>query len=488
MAAERHFPHGGGSAMHRIGVVLLAALIMVACGLLLAPSMAGAAVGGSIHGTVTDTSHAAIKGASVCAYEVSGEELGESCEKTNTAGEYTISGLTSGKYVVGFYAHSGGLNYITQYYEDEPSFGAADEVSVTTGATTSGIDAEMEEGGEIEGLVTAAVGGTPIEGVEVCALEPEGEFSFVSCALTNASGEYMVAGLPTGKYRVEFWASGETLDYITQYYNDKPSLEAAGEVSVTVGAITHSVDAAMAKGAEIKGTVTDASSHVAIDEAEVCALQASSGSYVRCTLTDPSGAYTLAGLPTGSYKVEFWAETGSTEYLSQFYDNRSTFALADAILLSAPQTATGIDAQMARASTLWPASTVAPQLSGTPMPGGTLFCSTGSWANSPTSYAYVWVRNGLPIAGQSASTYVAQSTDLGAYISCQVTAFNARGKGSVTSNSLQIQPASSTLPGPSNPTVKRCRKGFKKKLVHGRTVCRKARSHAHKRRHKAHSL
>ena len=97
-------------------------------------------------------------------------------------------------------------------YEDEPSFGAADEVSVTTGATTSGIDAEMEEGGEIEGLVTAAVGGTPIEGVEVCALEPEGEFAFVSCALTNASGEYMVAGLPTGKYRVEFWASGETLD------------------------------------------------------------------------------------------------------------------------------------------------------------------------------------------------------------------------------------------------------------------------------------
>ena len=196
---------------------------------------------------------------------------------------------------------------------------------------------------------------------------------------------------------------------------------------------------------------------------------------MRCTLTDPSGAYTLAGLPTGSYKVEFWAETGSTEYLSQFYDNRSTFALADAILLSAPQTATGIDAQMARTSTLWPA---APWPHSSPARRCQAALSSARPGRGPMARPPRLCLGAKrpPDRWSSASTYVAQSTDLGAYISCQVTAFNARGKGSVTSNSLQIQPASSTLPGPSNPTVKRWRK-LQEARVHGRTVRRQARSH-----------
>ncbi len=86
----------------------------------------------------------------------------------------------------------------------------------------------------------------------------------------------------------------------------------------------------------------------------------------------------------------------------------------------------GLPSKSAAAST--PASTGAPTLTGTPAPGQTLTCSTGSWSGNPSGFAYAWLRDGQPIAGQSGSTYVVQSADQGHSISCQVTASNGGGE------------------------------------------------------------
>jgi hypothetical protein len=75
-----------------------------------------------------------------------------------------------------------------------------------------------------------------------------------------------------------------------------------------------------------------------------------------------------------------------------------------------------------------PVNTAAPKLTGTPAVGQALSCSQGSWANNPTGYAYAWLRDGSPIAGQTASSYTVQSADQGHSISCQVTATNAGGE------------------------------------------------------------
>src|SRR5690242_2403166 len=75
-----------------------------------------------------------------------------------------------------------------------------------------------------------------------------------------------------------------------------------------------------------------------------------------------------------------------------------------------------------------PINTSAPALTGTPVPGQTLTCSTGAWANNPSGYTYVWLRDGSPVPGQSASTYVVQNADSGHSISCQVTAVNVGGE------------------------------------------------------------
>ena len=79
-----------------------------------------------------------------------------------------------------------------------------------------------------------------------------------------------------------------------------------------------------------------------------------------------------------------------------------------------------------------PINSVLPAITGTATVGETLTCSTGTWTNSPT-FAYQWRRDGVAIAGATASTRVLAGADEGAKMSCTVTATNAGVSTSVTS-------------------------------------------------------
>lgn len=85
-----------------------------------------------------------------------------------------------------------------------------------------------------------------------------------------------------------------------------------------------------------------------------------------------------------------------------------------------------------------PFCTVAPEITGTTVEGDTLTVSQGTWANSPTSYAYQWIRDGFAISGATASTYVLVSVDVGHTIAAAVTATNSTG--SVTADSGAVGP------------------------------------------------
>jgi hypothetical protein len=79
-----------------------------------------------------------------------------------------------------------------------------------------------------------------------------------------------------------------------------------------------------------------------------------------------------------------------------------------------------------------------PTLTGKTSPGSTLTCNKGTWTGNPTSYAYEWLRNGTQLAGVTGSTYVLTTLDEGTTFVCVVTASNAGGSASGTSNSLSI--------------------------------------------------
>jgi hypothetical protein len=110
--------------------------------------------GGKITGTVTNAyTHAGLEKISVYAY-IPGQ--GGRLASTNTKGEYTISGLTSGAYdIVYSWEYSEAEEkeyekapayipkYITQYYNNQISAASANTVSVGEGNTTSGINVGM---------------------------------------------------------------------------------------------------------------------------------------------------------------------------------------------------------------------------------------------------------------------------------------------------------------------------------------------------------
>jgi hypothetical protein len=219
---------------------------------------------GKIAGKVTSAStEAPIAGIEVCAFPKAGGEgpiAGESgengeegseeegseeelfkCPTTGANGEYAISGLPSGEYIVGFGSpFMSGLNYVTQYYNGKSSFAEAVLVTVAAGGTTSGIDAKLAEGGRIAGSVTSSATSAAIAGAIVCAFGASPESG--GCTLTSASGEYAIAGLVAGEYKIGF----ADREYVTQYYNAKSMLSEANPVSVLTGSTVSGIDAALA--------------------------------------------------------------------------------------------------------------------------------------------------------------------------------------------------------------------------------------------------
>lgn len=86
-----------------------------------------------------------------------------------------------------------------------------------------------------------------------------------------------------------------------------------------------------------------------------------------------------------------------------------------------------------------PVNTVAPVVSGTPVVGETLSCTTGTWTGTdPITYSYQWKRNGVDIGGATNNTYLLVQADAGntANISCTVTATNDAGETEADSNTI----------------------------------------------------
>jgi hypothetical protein len=301
--------------------------------------------GSRISGVVSSiSSQLPIMGIEVCAYDAA-EEAGlfGRCATTEAGGEYSISGLPSGEYLVEFSSPSAsGLNYVAQYYDDTESLEQAIAVEVGPETADIGIDAQMREGGRIAGQATDASTGAPIQGVSVCAYAERAEAVVGACANTGQNGQYTIAGLPNGEYEVEFSAPPESaLDYVTQYFDGQSSAKAATLVPVTVGETSSGVDAHLQLGGRVTGRVT-ASFAGPLADMLVCAL-ASPSEAVACALSNRDGEYAIAGVPAGSYVVGFDA---GKSYVVQYYDDTSSYSDAQAVTVTVDNSTTGINAAM----------------------------------------------------------------------------------------------------------------------------------------------
>ncbi len=97
-----------------------------------------------------------------------------------------------------------------------------------------------------------------------------------------------------------------------------------------------------------------------------------------------------------------------------------------------------------------PVNSAVPVISGTAQQGDTLTAGTGTWSNSPSSYAYAWKRcsggtcTAISGASSTSGAYTLQSADVGDTIEVAVTATNAGGSGSPATSA----PTGTVLPAP----------------------------------------
>jgi hypothetical protein len=365
--------------------------------------------GEGIEGRAVDaTSSAGIAGIEVCAYATDSEEtsglFGE-CTETNAAGEYALLGLSASEYFVEFATpFNSDVNYVTQYFDGAASIAEATPVTIEPNSIRTEIDAALDTGGRVEGRVTDASGGAPLDGILICALDSEAEQG--ACAKSASNGEYLVTGLAGGEYAVGFFAVAESgLDYLTQYYSGEPTLAKADPVTVTVAQTTPGVDAALQSGGEISGRVTDSATGAAAPGILACALSAA-GKAVECAETASTGDYTIERLPVGEYMVGF---DGAGKYVTQYYDDRFSLAEAQAVPVTLGNVATGIDAAMGTTAAAPPGEGVTPPAFPTPVPLAVPESATTATAAAASS-VLASMTAGLPPKSNARARLLASST------------------------------------------------------------------------------
>ena len=113
-------------------------------------------------------------------------------------------------------------------------------------------------------------------------------------------------------------------------------------------------------------------------------------------------------------------------------------------------------------STAPPANTALPTITGTTTVGQTLTARDGTWTNSPTSFAYQWLRcngggnNCVKVANGTQKTYTLVGADAGRTMRVDVTATNADGSSTARSAQTAAVAPATSAGGPKNtaaPTI-----------------------------------
>lgn len=291
--------------------------------------------GGAISGTLRSAAGEPLPDACVFAYTASDDYAAYA--NVAADGSFTFAHLAPGSYKV-FFDPCGATNNLAEWYNNRATQAAADLISVLNGATTT-VSADLAVGGRIIGTVRN-VTNAPI--ASVCADAYVGE-DWKGGAYTAADGTYEIFGLPTGNYTVNF-VPCEAGNYLPEWYNDKPDQVTANPVAVTAGGTTAGIDAVLANGNSISGTIT---TEHGTPLSNACAYaRTSETTTVESDGTDADGNYRLEPLPAGSYRIYF-ANCSGTGLVPEWYLNKADFASATPVTVSGGTDSTGVNGTLA---------------------------------------------------------------------------------------------------------------------------------------------
>jgi protocatechuate 3,4-dioxygenase beta subunit len=225
---------------------------------------------------------------------------------TDSAGNYTLMGLSPGSYGVSFGQDSAADNQTGCWYTTPASKFSASCAShtnvVISSANVAGISPKIPNALKITGYVKTRAS-VPIVGAWVNAAGPEDQSAY-----TDATGKYTIIGLNPGSYKIEVDGPSGSRAPNGYYYATGPyywaTMTASASSVVISAAVTTLPIIKPPTGYYIKGKITNTSG-TALDFVFV---QASGGAGTAAenpsAFTDASGNYTIGPVPAGNtYKI-----------------------------------------------------------------------------------------------------------------------------------------------------------------------------------------
>jgi hypothetical protein len=293
--------------------------------------------GAGISGVVTDSHGRPAAGVCVQIQDSRGDFGGT---QTNKDGSYSIGGMSTGVYTVQFTGGCGNRpSYVPQYYVGATQSDQAKPVKLTVGQVTAGIDATMQPGGTITGILTDASGhGLSKVCVGTVAPEQTLEGFYSDIEFTGRSGGYQVRNLVPGLYMVNFGCESGPL--ASQWFRSTTTAGTSDLVSVNPGVVTPGISAVMRTGGTIAGRVTNRSGHGLY---AICVNVVPVGSQFPVAynasepITNNRGWYKIGRLAPGRYDVQF-VDCDDFQYGSQWNADRATQAAATPVRVKSGRT------------------------------------------------------------------------------------------------------------------------------------------------------
>ncbi|MFE5835378.1 carboxypeptidase regulatory-like domain-containing protein, partial [Arthrobacter sp. NPDC056493] len=281
-----------------------------------------------------------------------GDDWYSASGSVNPDGSYSVRGLPAGTYKIQFVG--GNTGAITQWHAAATSFDTATPVTLTAGQALTGINATLVRGASISGTITVPAG-ADASGVQIEARDSNG--NTVGSSSASPEGTYSLRGLPAGSYKVVFSSYGTGL--LQQWYPGASSFDTANPVVLAAAQDKTGINAALVTGGSVSGKVTaPAGIDLSSIRATVYEATGPNPNYVASSSLNADGTYTVGGLNTGSYKVQFLGSNSTL--LEQWYDGASTFGTATPITVTAGQDHSGADAALTKGASITGKVTSAP--------------------------------------------------------------------------------------------------------------------------------
>ncbi|MDZ7733095.1 MAG: carboxypeptidase-like regulatory domain-containing protein [Acidimicrobiia bacterium] len=256
-------------------------------------------------------------------------------------GTYTVEGLVEGYYTVGFLTPDGS-SLASEVDDDGSSSGTP--VMVVADSETSGIDAQLAEGGTLSGVVSEEADG-PVEARRsawcpgpTAAPPHHGRPRPPPTAATTYRASARLD-------RVQVTPPPES-DLVREYFDDAYTSTTADPVLVGLGDAVGGIDVALAAGGAMSGTLSLPGGAPA-EGSTVYARSGPGQAYIGTI--GPDGTWSIGGMVPGSYTVEFRPPFGSL-VAPEYYDDAAGPGGATPVEVPAGDAATGIDAQLDPAS------------------------------------------------------------------------------------------------------------------------------------------